>query len=355
MRYRHDHILPDKTKYTEEKDIDSAQETGILHMASQPGQHKYTILAIKDAHYDFDQKLLQSSTGLFSVEQEVFGKPTAGFHASSRFSYCVGQTFKASRENTATIEFVGQGPFEVDLEVGPPGGGRPLYKKTITNIKGNSWKVDLPDHTFSHVGPQLLQITSVRDSSGCPAEILNDDSLYLGIDVLETASITPVSEREDYCVGDMLEFVLGGKSRLRLSTGPVLTECLLQERRRGMLRRSNYMPGSKMPELMSLFSSQVQIRQEDAPSCREQASVLPFSGKSRRTGNQIGFKQEQQGSYLTGTGLAVMTDREPTPASQCSTSVEDIHRKIHPLPKAKIEEGKPWLQEGMARIRQAKS
>lgn len=243
VRYRHDHTLPDKTKYTEERDIDSAQETGILHMASQPGQHKYTILAVKDAYYDFNQKLLQSSTGLFNIEQEVFGKPTAGFSAASRFSYCVGETFKASRENTANIELVGQGPFEVDLEAGSPGGGRPLYKTTITNIKGNSWKVDLPEHTFSHVGPQLLQITSVRDSSGCPAEILNDDSLYLGIDVLETASITPVSEREDYCVGDMLEFVLRGKSRLRLCTRSILTARLVQERRHGMLRRSTFVIG----------------------------------------------------------------------------------------------------------------
>lgn len=237
VKYRHDHSLPDKTKYSEEKDIDSAQEIGVLQMVSQPGQHRYTILAVKDANYDFDQKLLQSSSGLFDIEQEVFGKPTAGFRASSRFSYCVGEAFKASRDNAATIEFVGQGPFEVDLEVGPPGGGRPLYKKTIRNIRSNSWKVDLPDHTFSHVGSQLLQISSVRDSSGCPAEILNDDSLYLGIDVLETASITPVSEREDYCVGDMLEFVLGGKSSPDLFSLFLLSWNSVQERRRGMFRR----------------------------------------------------------------------------------------------------------------------
>lgn len=186
-------------------------------MVSQPGQHKYTILAVRDANYDFDQKLLQSSGGLFNIEQEVFGKPNAGFRTSSRFSYCVGEAFKASRDNSATIEFIGQGPFEVDLEVGPPGGGRPLYKTAINNIKSSSWKVELPDHKFSHVGPQLLQITSVRDASGCPAEILNDDSLYLGIDVLETATITPVSEREDYCVGDMLEFVLGGTAPWHVS------------------------------------------------------------------------------------------------------------------------------------------
>lgn len=209
VKYRHDHTLPDKSKYREEKAIDSAQEAGILHMVSQPGQHRYTVLAVKDAHYDFDSKLLQSSKGLFSIEQEVFGKPTAGFRASSRLSYCVGQPFKASSENTAIIEFVGQGPFEVDLALGPTA-AQPIYKRTVTHIKGNTWKVELPEHKFSHVGSQILTIASVRDASGCPAEILNDDKLYLPIDVLETASITAVSDRDDYCVGDMVEFVLGG-------------------------------------------------------------------------------------------------------------------------------------------------
>lgn len=180
-------------------------------MQSQPGQHKYTVLGVKDVSYDYDAKTLKSPKGVFSIVQEVFGKPTAGFRTSSRFSYCVGQPFKSSPENAATIEFAGKAPFEVDLALGPPG-SRPLYKQTIKGIKGNSWKVDLPEHTFSHVGSQLLTIVSVRDSSGCPAEILNDDNLYLGIDVLETATITPVNERLDYCVGDMLEFVLGGMS-----------------------------------------------------------------------------------------------------------------------------------------------
>lgn len=201
--------MQDKTKYSEEKAIDSAQNIGILHMVSQPGQHKYTVLAVKDAHYDFDSKSLQATKGLFSIEQEVFGKPTAGFRLPARLSYCVGQPFKASSDNIATIEFVGQGPFEVDLMLGPTV-AQPIYKKTVSHIKGNTWKVDLPDHIFSHVGSQILTIAAVRDASGCPAEILNEDSLYLPIDVLETASITAVSDREDYCVGDMLEFVLGG-------------------------------------------------------------------------------------------------------------------------------------------------
>jgi nucleoporin POM152 len=201
--------LPDKTKYAEEKAIDSAQETGILHMVSQPGHHRYTVLAVKDAHYDFDSKSLQAAKGLFSIEQEVFGKPTAGFRPSPRLSYCVGQPFKASTENTAVIEFVGQGPFEVDLALGPTV-AQPIYKKTVSNIKGNTWKVDLPDHSFSHVGSQTLWIASVRDASGCPMEIANDERLYLPVDVLETSTITAVSDRDDYCVGDMLEFVLGG-------------------------------------------------------------------------------------------------------------------------------------------------
>lgn len=189
--------------------IDTAQNIGILHMASQPGHHRYTVLTVKDAHYDFDSKLLQASKGLFSIEQEVFGKPTAGFRPTARLSYCVGQAFKTSSENMATIEFVGQGPFEVDLTLEPTV-AQPMYRKTISHIKGNTWKVDLPDHVFSHVGSQILSIASVRDASGCPAEILIEDRLYLPIDVLETASITAVSDREDYCVGDMLEFVLGG-------------------------------------------------------------------------------------------------------------------------------------------------
>ncbi|KAJ9093059.1 hypothetical protein QFC21_006552 [Naganishia friedmannii] len=278
VRYRHVHTLPDKTKYTEDKDIVSAQDAGILHMESQPGQHKYTVLGVKDVSYDFDAKSLSSPKGVFSIVQEVFGKPTAGFAASSRFSYCVGQPFKASQENTAAIEFAGKAPFEVDLALGPPG-SRPLYKKTIKNIKGNSWKVDLPDHTFSHVGSQLLTILSVRDSSGCPAEILNDDNLYLGIDVLETATITPVNDRLDYCVGDMLEFVLGGTAPWHVA----------------------YKFNKKAHDVV--------------------VNVPQFYRLAERAGD-----------------LEIK--------SVSNKNNKDIHRKIHPLPKAKIEEGKPWLHEG---------
>ncbi|KAJ9091459.1 hypothetical protein QFC19_009102 [Naganishia cerealis] len=284
VRYRHDHTLPDKTKYTEERDIVSTQETGLLHMDSQPGQHKYTVLGVKDVAYDFDTKTLQSSKGMFSIEQEVFGKPTAGFLASSRLSYCVGQSFKASHENSATIEFAGKAPFEVDLALGPSG-SRPVYKQTMKNVRGKSWKVDLPEHTFSHVGSQLLSIVSVRDSSGCPAEILNDDSLYLGIDVLETATITPVNERLDYCVGDMLEFVLGG-------TAPWHVAYKFNKKTHDVVVNT--------PQFYRLA---------------ERAGELEIKSVSNKN-------------------------------NKCSTSVEDIRRKIHPLPKAKIEEGKPWLHEG---------
>ena len=269
VKYRHDHTLPDKTKYTEEKVIDSAQDVGILHMASQPGQHRYTVLAIKDAHYDFDSKSAQASKGLFSVEQEVFGKPTAGFRPTARLSYCVGQAFKTSSENTAFIDFVGQGPFEVDLMLGPTV-SQPIYRKTVSHIKGNTWKVDLSDHVFSHVGSQILSIASVRDASGCPAEILNEDRLYLPIDVLETASITAVSDRVDYCVGEMLEFVLGG-TYLEVPTFARGSSLLLfQEPHRGKLRESSPLMSTLMTDTDILGPLlQLQVQQEEPPCCRK--------------------------------------------------------------------------------------
>lgn len=98
---------------------------------------------------------------------------------------------------------------------------------TVQNIKTAAWEVNLPQHLLESTGPHVISIVSMKDSSGCPHVVKENDKLSVTVDVVETARIVPVDRREDLCVGDSLEFIMQGESFRGIMLGLTCRDCTL--------------------------------------------------------------------------------------------------------------------------------
>jgi len=70
--------------------------------------------------------------------------------------------------------------------------------------------VNVPSHHFDTIGPTLITIESLKDSSSCPEAVPDTEQRMLWVDVAETAAIVPFDHRHDYCVGQPISFQLEG-------------------------------------------------------------------------------------------------------------------------------------------------
>lgn len=122
---------------------------------------------------------------------------------------------KADKDN-AIIVFEGQAPFKLKLGIKNVATSETRY--TEVEVEKHEWQVDVPGHTLDTVGPHLVTIESFEDSSPCstsPMEVVLERRTFR-IDVAETAAIVPFDRREDWCVGDVLQFQLEGTAPWRV-------------------------------------------------------------------------------------------------------------------------------------------
>ena len=192
--------------------LKSAQETGILHLATDPGHHRYDFLDLKDSNYP--------STGVsIALEHDVHSRPSASFVKPNTNSICLDHSLRGD----AKVQLLGGAPFTLSLTVRKPASTE--VEVHHTQIDRHEWTLEIPQ-TMSVIGRHEITITSVADRSGCDQVINESDRLTTMVDVVESARIVPATQQTDLCVGDTLDFLLQGKA-------PWTVECVEEPHGRG--------------------------------------------------------------------------------------------------------------------------
>ncbi|CAK9785517.1 hypothetical protein CC85DRAFT_329236 [Cutaneotrichosporon oleaginosum] len=219
----------------------------------------------------------------FSLEHEVHSRPSATFAKQNTHSLCRD----AALLTNARIKMTGKAPFVLQLGVRRPASAE-VVPHTV-KVSGHEWKVELPELILSDVGRYEVSLLEMSDSSGCAYVFEDAAVLSTFVDVVETARVVPISHDVDVCVGDTLDFLLQG-------TAPWIVEYTWD-------RRTYAVTSSA-----ARFS-----RSADAPGT---FSITSIALKDR-AGN-----------------------------AQCRRAVEGLERVIHPLPRARIQDGVDHLREG---------
>ncbi len=190
-----------------------------------PGWHTYVINTVGDAVYAPSRLQDFSTEAPRRLEQMVLALPGASFASSSskhrKPSLCVGDGLDRL-VSPPTLKLHGQAPFTVTFEVTHAGSSSTSsagsYRFTRSGIKTHEYKLDLnaKEFVFSSKGLWSIRIIQVTDANMCETALISDskragqDDKSMVIEVAETADIAPVSSREDYCIGEMVEFSLQG-------------------------------------------------------------------------------------------------------------------------------------------------
>ncbi|KAJ4485797.1 hypothetical protein J3R30DRAFT_3442070 [Lentinula aciculospora] len=182
-----------------------------LH-TSDPGRVYYEVKQIGDGAYPLEKHkntpIPRYERLLF--EQQVSLRPTARFKTRNRLSYCLYDIFtpldKLSSDGLVVLE--GSPPFQLDLSIKNLATSH-VDMQTI-EVHDHSWKISLQNYQFTSVGPHLIVIRSVADSSHCAHATLDPLGTSIWVDVAEAAAIVPIDRREDFCVGEAAQFQLEG-------------------------------------------------------------------------------------------------------------------------------------------------
>ncbi|KAF8336634.1 uncharacterized protein EI90DRAFT_3046569 [Cantharellus anzutake] len=265
--------------------FNSIQNTSNLQLkTSETGHHEYHIAKVGDSAYPLvSSPELRRLSGLV-LAQDVLARPSAHFKSSGTGSVCLNDKFipKATHGSDGIVILHGQPPFKLDLAI------KDLATSSVVTesveVSSHEWKLELPNYTFKTVGPHIITIESFEDSSQCPPSTVELGPQSFRIDVAETAAILPFERREDFCVGDVLQFQLEGNAPWKIDY-----------RFDGKLISAT----SKIPK----FS-----RVAEKPGMFEIVSIA-----------------HQQAS--------------------CQSSVSDLHMNIRPLPSARVSQGKNVIED----------
>ena len=189
----------------------SIQSTAHFQLqTSTSGRVYYEVTAIGDASYPVQRHSAIPPSSRLQFEQQVFARPTAFFKRSDRVSYCLNDafTYRGDLSTDGIVVMRGTPPFVLELSIKNLASSE-IYKEVVETPL-HEWRLDIPMYTFRTVGPHLVTIDSIRDASGCPHSDLDVVRRQLWIDVAESAVIVPFDRREDYCVGEALQFQLEG-------------------------------------------------------------------------------------------------------------------------------------------------
>jgi nucleoporin POM152 len=185
--------------HTSRRILKAAQETGILHLDTAPGHHRYDFIDLRDSNYP-------NTPVALSVEHDVHSRPSASFTKGNTKPLCLDSSLKGE----AKIRLEGKAPFTINLAIKKPASSRVISQTIQTD--SHEWTLDIPSYTVTDIGRHEIIISSITDSSGCDQVIHDSDKLSTIIEVVESARIVPVSQVTDLCVGDTLDFLLQGKS-----------------------------------------------------------------------------------------------------------------------------------------------
>ncbi|KAJ1023153.1 hypothetical protein NDA16_003306 [Ustilago loliicola] len=206
----------------------SALNTTNLELSTAlPGWHTYILNTVGDAVYPPSRLQDFSTDSPRRLEQMVFPLPSAAFASTAskhnRPSLCVGDGLDRL-ESLPVLKLQGQAPFTVTFEVvsasssSAAASGTGAYRFTRSGIKTNEYKLDLnkDEFAFNSKGLWSIRVVQLTDANDCQSALVHEskrpgqDDKAMVIEVAETADIAAVSTREDYCIGELVEFSLQG-------------------------------------------------------------------------------------------------------------------------------------------------
>lgn len=192
------------------------QYSGRLQLqTSKAGRTYYEVQSIGDALYPIQRH----SSGIsrnerLRFEQQVFPRPSAYFKKSNRMSFCLNDPL-VQREDQVNgiIALEGIPPFKLEISIKDLASSE--VRREIFETYSHEWTLNVPQYIFHTVGPHLVTIESVMDDSLCPQSD-HAEKRTMWIDVAETAVIVPFERKDDYCVGEPLQFQLEGSPPWRV-------------------------------------------------------------------------------------------------------------------------------------------
>ena len=179
--------------------LKSAQNTGILHLATEPGSHRYDILRVGDSNY-----AAAAIPEPIAVSHEINSRPSVSFGRQNTRKLCLDSALASD----AKVYFEGKAPFEIEIAIRRPASVK-VDTYAVTASK-NEWTLDLPQHILKDIGRHEVTITRMADKTGCEWIVHDLDRLSTMVEAVESARIVPVTQAQDLCVGDTLEFELQG-------------------------------------------------------------------------------------------------------------------------------------------------
>lgn len=195
----------------------SIQYSGRFQLqTSKAGRVYYEVQAVGDASYPIQKHSSVIPNGQrLHFEQQIFPRPSAYFKKSSRMSFCLNDPLVQREDQVnAIIALEGTPPFKLELSIKDLASSE-IYRETFETFS-HEWMLHVPEYVFHTVGPHLVAIESVIDDSLCPQSDVNAEKRTMWIDVAETAVIVPFEMKEDYCVGEPLQFQLEGSPPWRV-------------------------------------------------------------------------------------------------------------------------------------------
>lgn len=194
---------------------------------SRPGWHRYELLEVGDIVYPLAALRASKSQRL---EQMVHSPPSAAFapqesgSRKNKKTFCVGDSLHSQRDVAPTVQLSGQPPFTFEFELQSTsfrrqGGSRRFLRR---GIRSHTYTLGLEvdeaeEFKFDTTGNWGFRILRLEDGNGC---VTTDTSgvghAALGgtaksaaahIEVADTASIAAVGTREDYCVGETVDYM----------------------------------------------------------------------------------------------------------------------------------------------------
>lgn len=206
--YEHTH-----ERSSEEERMASVRHSPLVNLDTEvAGKHSYRFSAVGDANYALGQS--SKDKGSVEVGQLVVERPYALFKHTPRTSYCLGDELKPRpHAHNPVVELHGTAPWELELEVVEEGGSSARHIR-VPGIYESEWEVNLSPLRLHTFGTHKLSIAGVHDASDCVA---SDDDTHAHarstlIDVAESATVVPLTRLEDVCVGDSMDFQLGGSA-----------------------------------------------------------------------------------------------------------------------------------------------
>ncbi|PWN28104.1 hypothetical protein BDZ90DRAFT_271228 [Jaminaea rosea] len=217
----------------------TAQNITSLHLStSVPGWHRYRLVEVGDSSYALGA-ISRSDSDDLVLEQLVHPLPSARFidqdHHSSeqqhrrggrsgpnkRKSFCLGDTLSGRDMARAApiVQLSGSPPFDLEFELR----GIQMHNVALDLNEAESIG-EAGDKPFrlDSTGTWVYRIVSLVDGNGCsstpsPGEDSSSSGSSsassppsLSINVAETANLASVGARDDYCVGERIQYVLQG-------------------------------------------------------------------------------------------------------------------------------------------------